>query len=450
MLFNPIQLDPGPSLSERDAPRIAPVIAHSVDAYSSLPQLRTHARRMTDTRRHSFTVALWLIACSSFSLSIPALQAQAPPSSSELAADLQRGQAALRAKDQDTAVEQFRAALKLDPSNVEAHANLGVIAFFRGDCPAAEEQLHGALQTAPTLTKAQALLAICERRLGQPAAQADMESSFAKLDDAKLRTQVGIELADMYYQQGELERTTSILHTLLNINPDNVDILFFAQRVYSELADDTLNKLAVLAPGSARMEQLIAERLINAGDLKSATEHYRKALQIDPKLPGMHFELAEALIESTPNDATAQNEATKELDAAVQVDGDSSKVECELGRIALLQSNTAQALLHYQRAYTLDAKNSQAQMGLAELLKIQGKPEQAATYLRMAVAADPFNAEAHYKLSQVDRELHLNEESQKELKLFLDIRATKDKVQQLYRQMNPKSTTPEAAPAANP
>jgi hypothetical protein len=68
----------------------------------------------------------------------------------------------------------------------------------------------------------------------------------------------------------------------------------------------------------------------------------------------------------------------------------------------------------------------------------------------MAVAADPFNAEAHYKLSQVDRELHLNEESQKELKLFLDIRATKDKVQQLYRQMNPKSTTPEAAPAANP
>ena len=39
-----------------------------------------------------------------------------------------------------------------------------------------------------------------------------------------------------------------------------------AQRLYSELADDTLNKLAVVAPGSARMQQVIAERLVNGGD----------------------------------------------------------------------------------------------------------------------------------------------------------------------------------------
>jgi tetratricopeptide (TPR) repeat protein len=277
-----------------------------------------------------------------------------------------------------------------------------------------------------------------------------MQSSFEKLDDANLRTQVGVELADVYYQQGELERTASVLHTLLNINPDNVDILFFAQRVYSELADETLNKLAVLAPGSARMEQLIAERLINAGDLKSAMEHYRKSIQIDPKLPGMHFELAEALLESSPNDASIQKEAQSELYAAVQVDGDSSKVECELGRIALLQADTAQAITHYQRAYQLDPNNPQAQIGLAELLKIKGKPEQAATYLRMAVASDPFNAEAHYKLSQVDRELRLDEESQKELKLFLDIRATKDKVTKLYRQMNPQTTTTDNPPVPKP
>src|SRR6202021_3290916 len=98
----------------------------------------------------------------------------------------------------------------------------------------------------------------------------------------------------------------TVLHTLLDLNPDNVDILFFVQRVYSELADNTLNKLAVLDPGSARMEQLIAERLINAGDLKDATEHYRKALQINPRLPGMHFELAEALMEWSPNAQTPQ------------------------------------------------------------------------------------------------------------------------------------------------
>jgi tetratricopeptide (TPR) repeat protein len=405
-------------------------------------------RMVSDSFFFLSTVGACLLVLGTLSALPPSLLAQTTSSHDELAADLQRGQAALKANDQATAAERFRAALKLDPANVEAHANLGVMAFFHGDCPTAEEEFHRALLEAPTLTKAQALLAICEKRLGQPSAQADLQSAFERLDDAKLRTEVGIELADVYYQQGELERTASVLHTLLNLNPENVDILFFAQRVYSELADDTLNKLAVLAAGSARMEQLIAERLINAGDIKRAIEHYRKALQINPKLPGMHYELAEALMESSPNNADSQKEAQAELDAALQIDGDSSKVECELGRIAGLQSNPGQALARYQRAYEMNPKNVQAEMGLARIYRMQNKPEQAATYLRMAVLNDPFNAEAHYELSQVDRQLHLEEEQKKELRLFLDIRASKDKVEQLYRQMNP---APAGAPAtANP
>ena len=79
------------------------------------------------------------------------------------------------------------------------------------------------------------------------------------------------------------------------------------------------------------------------------------------------------------------------------------------------------------------------------------EPEEAAEYLRMAVVADPFNAEAHYKLSQVDRLLHRDEEQKKELQLFLDIRATRDKVKLLYRQMNPQTVVPEdAASGARP
>ena len=400
------------------------------------PEIRTILQAI---RPAALAIGICLVVFSSFAGFAPSLAAQTSSVSSELAVDLQRGQAALKANDQAAATQQFRAALKLDPGNVEAHANLGVMAFFHGDCTAAEQEFKSALRGAPELTKAQALMAVCERRLGQPQAQADMESAFTKLDDAKLRTQVGIELADVYYQQGELEKTIFVLHKLLSLNPDNIDILFFAQRVYSELADNTLNKLAVLAPGSARMEQLIAERLINAGNLKDATDHYRKALQIDPKLPGMHFELAETLMETSPNDPATQAEAGKELDAAIKADGNNSKVECELGRIALLQANTGQALVHYTHAYELNPKDSQAQMGLAGLLEMQDKHEQAAAYLRMAVASDPFNAEAHYKLAQVDKALHLDEERKKEMNLFLEVRAAKDKIRLLYREMNPQA-----------
>jgi len=389
-----------------------------------------------------FRIITLLVFVSSFAFPSCPMQAQAHPESRELASDIQQAQADLKANDQAGAADLFRAALKLDPSNVEAHANLGVIAFFHGDCPTASRELQAAVHSAPSLTKPQALLSICERRMGYPKAQADMEKAFAGLENVKLRTQVGIELTDLYYQQGDLTRTASVLHTLSSLSPENVDILFFEQRVYSELADSALNKLALLAPDSARMEQLIAERLINAGDLKGAIVHYRKALQSNPHLPGMHFELAESLMEASPNSPEAQKEATAELEAAAKVDGDSSKVESQLGRIALLQSDPGRAMICYRRALELTPEDSQAEIGMAELLKAQNKPEEAAKYLRMAVAADPLNAEAHYKLSQVARQLHLEDEQKRELNIFLEIRANKNRIKDLYRQMNPQSQVP--------
>ena len=376
------------------------------------------------------------------------VQAQETSSTEQLKTHLQRGQAALKANQQEEAAKEFRAALSLDPSNAEAHANLGALSFFHGDCKDAEIEFREALKSAPSLTRATALMAVCEKRLGEPNAQADLTSAFADLKDVRMRTQVGIELADLYYQQGDLGETGSVLYTLSSINPDNVDILFFEQRVYSELASSTLDKLALLAPDSARMQQLIAEKLINADDLKNAIVHFRKALAANPRLPGTHFELAEALLEGSPNDPKAQSEAASELQTAISIDGDSSKIESELGRIAMLQSNLADAETHYQHAYQLNPNNAQADLGLAELLTRQDKPEEAAKYLRLAVASDPLNPEAHYKLSQVDRQLHLQDEQKKELQLYVDIRASKDKIQHLYQQMKPENPSANQTPAS--
>jgi tetratricopeptide (TPR) repeat protein len=365
--------------------------------------------------------------------------AQTGVPSQQLTHELQQAQMALKAKDESEAAAHFRAALKLDPLNVEANANLGVMAFFHVDCPNAEPSFRNALKAAPTLTKVRALLAVCEKKLGEPGAQADLADAFDRLTEPRLRTQVGGELADLYYQQGDLGQAASVLSTLSTINPDNVDILFFEQRVYSELADSALNKLAVLAPDSARMQQLIAERLINEGDLKGAIDHYRKALQIDPRLAGMHLELAESLMEGSPNNAATQREATAELSSAISVDGDSAKIECELGRIALLQLDLSKALSHYQRAYQLNPENAQAEMGMADVLRAQDKPEEAVKYLRMAVDSDPLNAKAHYKLSEVDMQLHLENEQRKQLKLFEDIRTSQEKIQLLHQQMEPEA-----------
>jgi tetratricopeptide (TPR) repeat protein len=349
---------------------------------------------------------------------------------------LQKAAQYLKANDPNSAVKELDAVLALDPKNAEAYANLGVIAFFQHDYQRASQYLRNALASDPSLVKTQALLGICERRLGQPSAQALLEKSFPKLKDKKLQIQTGMELANIYYQQGDLERTASMMRSLVNLDPDNIEILYMAQQVYSDLADDTLNKLAILAPGSGRMQQVIAERLINAGDLKGATEHYRKALEIDPRLPGVRFELGEAILESSQTDPATQAEAEKEFLAALQTEGDSAKIECQLGRIAFLRSEMDQAYAHYNRAFALNPQDVDAQMGLGKLLAVMQKPEDAIKYLRMAVQSDPLNSEAHYRLATNCRKLGLTEEAEKELKIFQEIKQAKDRVKELYRQMN--------------
>jgi tetratricopeptide (TPR) repeat protein len=353
----------------------------------------------------------------------------------------------LQAKDPNSAVKEFGAVLALDPNNAEAYANLGVIAFFQRDYQKASQYFRKALAIDPSLAKPQALLGISQKRLGDPSASALLEKSFQKLKDKQLRLQVGMELAALYDQQGDPGATACVMRSLVDLDPDNVDVLFMAQRVYSELADDTLNKLAVLAPGSARMQQVIAERLVNGGDLQGAIEHYRKALQIDPRLPGVHFELGEAILQSSPVDAGTQAEAQKEFEASIGIDGDTAKTECEFGSMALSQSHLDQAFEHYQRAYQLNPNEVQAQMGLAKLLMMQEKPQEAIKYLRMAVQSDPLNGTAHYQLGTAYRRLQMMDMADKEVLLFQEIKKTKDQVEVLYRQMNKK---PQAEDGAEP
>jgi tetratricopeptide (TPR) repeat protein len=361
----------------------------------------------------------------------------AQTTSASTAADHQRaGQSALAANHLDEAAAEFRTVVAVDPHNFEARASLGTIEWMRGDCASARSDLRDALQSKPKLAKLQGILGICEKRLGDPDAEAHLESAFAQLNDSKLRIEVGVELGDLYYQRGDIDHALPVVRSLVALAPENIDILFFAQHLYQQMADETMNKLALLAPASARMQQIIAEHLVNQGDLKSATEHYRDALRIDPSLPGAHFELAEAIVEAAPTDAAAQAQGRQELEAALHIDGESARLECELARVAYLQGQFDVSLAHYERAYALNAKDIEAQLGIGRLFMTQDKPLQAVRYLSEAVEQDPLNAEAHYHYARALKALHRGDEAQREMKLFETVRHAQESVKQVYRQMN--------------
>ncbi|HEX4006806.1 MAG TPA: tetratricopeptide repeat protein [Acidobacteriaceae bacterium] len=342
-------------------------------------------------------------------------------------------------------------ALHAQTASLQAHLKAGTAAVARGDCTAAETELHAALLTAPAQPQALGLLGICEKRMGQPGAQTHLEAGFARVTDPKLRTEIGVELADFDYQRGDLDRTLPVVRTLVTLNPENIDILFFAQNVYQDMADGTLNKLALLAPDSPQMQEVVAEHLVNAGNLASAADHYRQALTQDPYLPGAHFELAEAILEADPNDPATQAAAERELAAALRVDGESARIECELGRVAFLQSNLDAALDHYQRAHRLMPSNVDAMMGVARILMRQDKPADALPLLQQAVDEDPLNSEAHYRYAMALKAAGRTQQAEEQIQIYQTIHAAHDKVVHVYGEMNRRiksgaDNDPEAAP----
>lgn len=363
------------------------------------------------------------------------LVAQNPPSGPQRAIreHYARAQQAMEQKQLESAFREFTEILVLDPKNVEARGDLGVVQFLQGNYAEATENLRAALRFQPSLWKAQAILGLCENALGKSdAAKANLEKSLPHLtQDPKLQVRAGLALVELDYQRRDLEKASGVLSLLQKTNPTNVDVLYVVYRIHTDLATEARQTLAMVAPDSARMHQLLAQHLINERDATHAIAQYREALRIDPHLPGVHFELGEAILTNSGT-SEGQQDAEKEFEAAIAENPRDAKSECRLGDLFSLRGDHEMAREHYARAADLDPTESEAQAGLGKILMSTGHPEDALPYLLAAVRLDPINAPAHYRLAQLYRKLGRAADSQKELATFDELRKTEDRLSAAY------------------
>jgi tetratricopeptide (TPR) repeat protein len=348
----------------------------------------------------------------------------------------------------DLAVPEFRAIIALDPNNVDARGNLGVMLFFQGDYTSAIPQLRTALKLRPSLSKIQALLGIGEKRTGEIiAARHDLEEAFPKVQDQKIRIETGMELIGIYSGTGDLDKAAAIVSDLRKLEPTNEAILYTAYRIYSDLANESLLSLSVVDPNSARMHQAMAHELAMRGNTAEAIDHYRAALKIDPRLPGLHFELAEML--NTMSNAESRQEAESEYKAALQANPFDEQAECRLGDIAFQRDDLKEANERYTRAIQLQPGDPEASIGLAKVFMTMDQPQKAEPLLLHALQLDPTSALAHFRLSTVYRQTGRTADAQHEIEEYQKYKQIKEKLRAIYHDLHQEQATDENT-ATNP
>jgi len=208
------------------------------------------------------------------------------------------------------AIPLLREIISLDPKNVNAQGNLGVLLSFQGSYDEAIPHMRAALQLQPDLWRVQALLGIAEKRSGNPKdAQNDLERAFSNVEDTKIRIQAGLELIELHSASAQFDKALSVAARLQELSPQNPQVLFVAYQISRQMMDQSLLSMMVAAPDSAEMHVIMAGELGRQGDSANSIARYREAIRLNPSVPGAHFLLAEQLRTAPDPALNAQAEA---------------------------------------------------------------------------------------------------------------------------------------------
>jgi len=380
----------------------------------------------------SLSSIVFACAIAVHSLTLPA-QSSADASKKVEALE-QQVQTALQEQKPQAAIPLLREIVSLDPKNLNAHANLGVLLYFQGSFAEAIPEMRAALEMQGDLWRIKALLGIAEKRTGDPnAAQSDLEQAFPNLNDKKIQKQAGLELIELDSSFGQFAKALPVLVKLEELLPQDTQILFAAYEIASQTMEQSMLNMVLAAPNSAELQMIMGGELGRQGEHEKAAAKYREAIRLNPNLPGVHFELGEQLRSSPDPKLNAQ--AEEEYRAAVKGNQYDEKAWCRLGESAAARGDFKAAQEDYKRALALQPRDSDAETDLAIALISMNQPNEAISLLESAIKDDPSNIVAHYRLSVQYRRAGRTADAQHEMDEYTHYKDLKDKLNQIFQQV---------------
>jgi len=363
----------------------------------------------------------------------------APNSASQVTALEQQVQSYLQQQKPELAIPLLRQIVSLDPQNLNAQANLGVLLYFQSDFAGAIPEMRAALQIQPSLPRIRALLGIAEKRTGDLTnAQSDLEQAFPSLDDPKLMKQVGLELIEIDAAASQFSKALAVTAKLEEAAPQDPQILFVAYEIATQMKDQTLLNMLVVAPESAEINMMIAGELARQGEHDKSIAKYREAARLNPHLPGVHFELAEQLRAAADPKLNALAEG--EYKAAIKENQYDQKSWCHLGEVIAERGDFKAAQDAYNKALALQPNDATAKTDLAIALISTNQQKEAIPLLESAIKDDPTNIVAHYRLSGLYRRAGRVADAKHEMDQYTHYKALKDKMSEVFKQVSEQPT----------
>jgi tetratricopeptide (TPR) repeat protein len=218
-----------------------------------------------------------------------------------------------------------------------------------------------------------------------------------------------------------LDRTESAVEALLVLNrefPHDPDVLYSTTHFYSELASRAAQELAATAPNSHQAEQLEAEAFESQENWDKAIAEYKKILEQEPKLEGIHYRIGRIFLSKSPADAEA---AKAEFNEELKIAPENASAEFMLGEIARQAGQWDEAIGNFSRASKFDEGFQEAYLALGMSLNSAAKFSDAIAPLRAYVKMQPGDPAGHYQLAtayartgqkaDADREMALQRET---------------------------------------
>ena len=234
--------------------------------------------------------------------------------------------------------------------------------------------------------------------------------------DKKLEYRAAMAAAKCAMSLNEAQTAVNALFLLNRDFPHDPEVLYITTHYLSELAMRASQELASAAPNSYQAQELQAESFESQGRWAEADAEYRKILEQNGNVPGIHFRLGRVALSKGESEANTE-EAKKEFEEELKVDPSNAAAEFSLGEIARRAGQWDEAGTHFSAAKRIDPEFAEAYLALGMSLASAQKFTEAVAPLERYVKMVPNDPAGHYQLAiAYDRTGH-KESAAKEMQL---------------------------------